>query len=84
MKSMHAMSFLLGAATAAAMLLLVGAAPNESSKAIQEYQVIDSSNAAGLSERVQRAIKDGWRIQGDVAASRSSDGGKTFAQALVR
>ena len=51
---------------------------------IMEYSVIKESELENLIDDVNRAIKEGWKLQGGISAVIYPRGGADWAQALVR
>ena len=52
-----------------------------------QYQVIDADDVKALVELVNDALEDGWKLQGGVAVSNSTDQGYTrelYAQAMIK
>ena len=52
-----------------------------------QYQVISDKDLEALVELVNDALDDGWKLQGGVAISSSTDQGYTrelFAQAMIK
>ena len=51
---------------------------------MNEYDILSSESVEDLINKVNAAIKEGWRTQGGVSQIGSWEGGNLFAQAMLR